>query len=245
MKFLFILSLLLTILSPTLPQQPDQREMDALKQWRAAEVVSQRSVELFGEEKIWLAEPISEQVFARMQGLSYKEDCRLPLDSLRYLKLLHRDAEGRICLGEMVCHRAVSESLIAIFKELYEAHYPIERMVLIDNYGADDELSMRANNTSAFNYRLAAGSATVLSSHSMGTAVDINPLYNPYVKEREGRTIVEPSTAREYVDRTKSFPYKIVSGDLCHRLMLRHGFEWGGSWRSVKDYQHFEKRLKK
>lgn len=243
MNIFIIISLFFHLLLPA--SEGNQREMEALRQWRAEEIVSAKSIEIFGKENIWRAEPISEQIFDRMKGRSYKDNCTLPLDSLRYLKLLHYDAEGNIRLGEMVCHKAVSESLIAIFKELYEARYPIERMVLIDNYGADDELSMRANNTSAFNFRFAAGSTTVLSSHSMGTAVDINPLYNPYVKVREGRTIVEPTTARDYVDRTKSFPYKIVAGDLCHRLMLKHGFEWGGAWRSVKDYQHFEKRLKK
>ena len=28
--------------------------------------------------------------------------------------------------------------------------------------------------------------------------------------------------------------------DLCYQLFTEAGFEWGGSWTSRKDYQHFE-----
>ena len=27
-----------------------------------------------------------------------------------------------------------------------------------------------------------------------------------------------------------------------YRLMKEYGFEWGGDWKSLKDYQHFEKK---
>lgn len=114
-------------------------------------------------------------------------------------------------------------------------------MVLIDEYDAQDGPSMRANNSSAFNFRFVAGTG-VLSSHSRGMAVDINPLYNPYVKTNGGRTVVDPAEAAPYADRTRDFPYKIAEDDPCCREFLRHGFTWGGHWKSLKDYQHFEKR---
>ena len=69
-------------------------------------------------------------------------------------------------------------------------------------------------------------------------AVDINPLQNPYVKGE----IVEPEAAREFADRTVDFPHKITSEDLCCKLFRARGFQWGGAWNSVKDYQHFEKK---
>ena len=71
---------------------------------------------------------------------------------------------------------------------------------------------------------------------------DINPLYNPCVRRRkDGTLIIQPSTARPYTDRTRSFNYKITKSDLCYRLFIQHGFRWGGNWRTLKDYQHFEK----
>ena len=113
-------------------------------------------------------------------------------------------------------------------------------MVPIDEYGADDELSMRANNSSSFCYRVIAGS-TRLSNHAKGRAVDLNPLYNPYVKTSNGKTVIQPSNAGPYLDRSADIPYKIDENDAAYKLFIAHGFTWGGSWTSLKDYQHFEK----
>ena len=183
---------------------------------------------------------ITDSIFARIEGKSFKENCTTPRRDLRYLKVLHYNKEGEELEGELICHKDIADDLLAIFRELHRGKYPIERMVLIDEYDADDEASMRANNTSAFNFRPASGMRR-LSKHSTGMAIDINPLYNPLVKHREGRTRVYPSTATPYIDRTRDFPYKIVKGDLCYRLFKQHGFSWGGDWRRSKDYQHFEK----
>ena len=127
-----------------------------------------------------------------------------------------------------------------VFYELYQAGYPIEKMHLIDDYGGDDESSMKDNNTSCFNFRKIEGSQT-LSNHSKGRAVDINPLYNPYVKETADGTVVQPAGAEAYGNRDSEFSYKIENGDLCYEIFTNHGFSWGGDWNSVKDYQHFEK----
>ena len=156
---------------------------------------------------------------------------------LRYLKLLYYDFNGRVRKGEMVCNKAIADDLVYIFKELYKAKYQIAGIRLIDDFDGDDVRSMEANNTSCFNYRTKT-SGSSLSAHALGLAVDINPLQNPYVK---GET-VEPESAREYADRTVDFPHKITADDLCCKLFRQRGFQWGGAWNSVKDYQHFEKK---
>ena len=120
---------------------------------------------------------ISDAVFLRMQGRSFPANCSTPRSDLRYLRVLHRNAEDSVRCGELVCNKAIAEDLLDIFKQLYDAHYPIEHIRLIDDYEADDELSMRDNNSSSF----------------------------------------------------------------CYRLFISHGFTWGGHWRTMKDYQHFEK----
>lgn len=186
-------------------------------------------------------QPIPDSVFHRMQGRSWPEGCTIRRADLRYLRLTHVDAESKEHVGEMVCNKAIANDLIEIFKELYRQKYPIQRIRLIDDYEAVDERSMRDNNSSCFCYRKVSGT-TKLSKHAMGMAVDINTLYNPYVRTgKDGRRIVEPATATKYVDRRKTFPYKIVKGDLLYRLFVQHGFKWGGSWRTMKDWQHFEK----
>ena len=193
------------------------------------------------EAQVFSVQPIPDSVFSRMKGRSWPEGCTVRRTDLRYLRLSHFDAEKKEHVGEMVCNKAIANDLLEIFRELYRQKYPIQRIRLIDDYEAEDERSMRDNNTSCFCYRKVSGT-TKLSKHATGMAVDINTLYNPYVRTgKDGRRIVEPATATPYVNRRKSFPYKIVKGDLLHRLFLQHGFKWGGSWHTMKDWQHFEK----
>ncbi len=186
------------------------------------------------------ADEIDDVVFERIKGLSYGGNCTVPLSDLRYLRILHYDARGEVARGEIICNRRISDDLLYIFRELFAAKYRIESVRLVDEFGADDTRSMINNNTSSFNFRYIAGT-TRLSKHSLGLAIDINPLYNPYVKRVGERLIVEPKEAMEYVDRTRDFPYKIDTTDLCYKLFIERGFEWGGDWTTLKDYQHFEK----
>jgi hypothetical protein len=187
-------------------------------------------------EPVFTAEPIPEAVEARMRGVSYPEGAQIKLSDLRYLQLSYVDFDGNDQVGELVCNKAIANDLVAIFRELYEARYPIRSIRLIDDFGGDDEASMAADNTSCFNYRMKTGMRS-LSKHALGLALDINPFENPYVRGSH----VRPAGAGAFADRSKDFPHKIGKNDLCYRLFRAHGFAWGGAWRSVQDYQHFEK----
>ncbi len=191
-------------------------------------------------DDLFYSEEISDAVMDRMQGKSYKDNCTVPREDLRYIRVLYKNPAGDSCLGELVSNKAIAQDLVDIFKELYRADYLIGKISLVDNYNADDDLSMEDNNTSCFNFREVSGSKN-LSKHAMGRAIDINPLYNPYIRTVNGKKICEPSNARDYVDRDKDFKYKIDKDDLCYQLFMKHGFEWGGDWNSSKDYQHFQK----
>ena len=194
-----------------------------------------------GADAFFSSQEIPDTIFAIMQGKTFKADCTIPRSDLRYILCLHRDLKGNAIVGEMVVNKAIAADVVDIFRQLYANNYPIERMRLIDYWDADDERSMTANNSSSFNFRFISHT-TKVSKHGAGMAVDINPLYNPYHKTlADGTEVIEPAAGKPYLDRTKSFDYKITETDLCHRLFLQHGFEWGGSWTSCKDYQHFEK----
>ena len=186
---------------------------------------------------VFFSQPVPEVVKTRMQGKSLPETARIGFEELRYLTLYHYDFDGRIQQGEMVCNKAIAHDLLCIFRTLFAEAYPINSIRLVDDFHASDEASMQANNSSCFNYRTIAGSWR-LSQHAFGMAVDINPLQNPCVKGSR----IRPSTATDYVDRSKNFPHKIDDNDLCKKTFESYGFRWGGRWRSVKDYQHFERR---
>ncbi len=192
-------------------------------------------------DSCFIAIRVPADVRRRMQGKSFPAQCGVKWTELRYLRVLHRNANGQPTVGELVCNSTIAADLLNIFRELYRMGYPIESMRLIDDFNADDERSMRANNTSAFCYRGVAGTKR-LSKHSRGLAIDINPLYNPCVRQRRnGTTSIQPTTAARYADRHITTPYTITAGSDIVRLFRKHGFRWGGEWRSVKDWQHFEK----
>ena len=205
----------------------------------AAEAESEKESEMTRIDKDFYITGITDEIFDRMKGKSFKDDCTVPREDLRYLHVLHKNIDGDVLEGEMVVNKYIAEDVLEILKELYEADYPIERMVLIDEYDADDEASMEDNNSSSFNFRLISHTNRV-SKHGLGMAVDINTLYNPYTKVVDGERIIEPITGEPYLDRDASFPYKIEKGDLCYKLFTEHGFVWGGDWPDRKDYQHFE-----
>lgn len=187
-------------------------------------------------------EPINDEVKQRIYGLSYKEDCTVPYEELRYVRVRYIDFDGLMQEGELICNKAIAQDLVEIFYELYQASYPIEKIRLIDEYNADDDLSCLDNNTSCFNYRVVGGS-TNLSKHALGLAIDINPFYNPYVTYPNGVERISPPGSEPYADRSLDFPYKIDESDLCYQLFAAHGFTWGGHWKTLKDYQHFQKAL--
>ena len=182
---------------------------------------------------------ITDDIFDRIYGRSFKEDCTLPREDLRYLHVLNKDINGTVHEGEMIVNKHIAQDVLDILKELYENDYPIEKIRLVDEYDADDDKSMEDNNSSSFNYRTVPGSKK-MSKHSMGLAVDINTRYNPYVRNIDGQSVITPVNGIEYADRKLQFDYKIEKGDLCYNLFTEHGFTWGGEWKNSKDYQHFE-----
>ncbi len=184
--------------------------------------------------------PLDDEIKARITGLSYPEDAQdnITYDDLNVVNILHYNFEGEICFGELIVAADLAPEVTEIFYQLYLAEYPLTSVILIDEFGGSegDRASMTANNTSAFNYRLVAGTDK-LSNHALGRAIDINPMMNPYVKGSH----VSPKNGEPYADRSVIQPGMIDKNDLCYQLFTEHGWTWGGDWKSMKDYQHFEK----
>ena len=180
-------------------------------------------------------EPISDSLAEAMTGVSWHPGCPVRIADLRLITMSHRGFDGAVHRGELVVHENVATDIVDVFSQLFDARFPIRRMERIDVYDGDDDASMAADNTAAFNCREITGGET-LSVHSWGTAVDINPLENPYVK---GEIVLPPSGAA-FVDREDVRPGMIVDGDIVVEAFAAIGFSWGGNWDRLKDYQHFE-----
>ena len=195
------------------------------------------------DAKMFYFTELTKEIKDRITGISYADNCTVPYEELRYVQVLYWGFDEKTHTGELIVGKAIAQDIVDIFKELYDVKYPIERMVLIDDYNADDNASMAANNSSAFCYRVIDNGSNRLSNHSYGLAIDINPLYNPYVRERNGETAVSPEEGAKYADRTLDCKYYIQKGDVCYQAFVSRGFTWGGDWKNQKDYQHFQKVL--
>ena len=165
---------------------------------------------------------------------SWEPGCPVAPDGLRIITMSHWNYAGSVSTGKLVVAAGLASQVVDIFRDLYDARFPIERMELVDKYDGDDDQSMAANNTSAFNCRPVTGGSSY-SEHSYGRAIDINPLVNPYVK---GSTVLPPAGSA-YVDRSLDAPGMIHANDEVVQAFASRGWIWGGTWSSLKDYQHF------
>ena len=171
---------------------------------------------------------------ARMTS-SWRPGCPIPLHRLRLLRLTYWGFDEQPHTGELVVADEHAEAMLSVFRRLFDARFPIQSIRLIDDFGGDDDRSMAANNTSAFNCRPATAS-TRWSEHAYGRAIDINPIQNPYVTTT-GRIL--PPAGAAFADRGKAAPGVITADGPVVAAFRDIGWAWGGTWTRAKDYQHF------
>jgi hypothetical protein len=170
-------------------------------------------------------------------GPSWHPGCPVDPQQLRRVEVSYIGFDAQPHRGDLIVNQDVADDVVAIFEQLSQLRYPIEKIRTVDNYqGADDELSMEDNNTSAFNCREIPGTGR-WSLHAFGRAIDLNPLLNPEIDEG----VLQPKTAGPYVDRNRTDPGVLHAGDAAVRVFTDRGWRWGGDWRTPKDYQHFER----
>lgn len=176
-------------------------------------------------------------LLAKVRSTTWHAGCPVPPEDLRQLTVKYLNFERIPSTGILIVHKDVAQEVSGVLRDLFQHGFLIEHMRPIEEYEGDDNVSMAANNTSAFNCRDVTGQPGKFSNHSWGRAIDINPLTNPYVKGDR----VYPPEGRQYMDRSRALPGTIQSGSYVVRRFAEAGWNWGGNWSDRKDYQHFEK----
>ncbi len=171
-------------------------------------------------------------------GPSWHLGCPVGPAQLRRLVVSYVGFDGRAHRGELVVNSAVAGDVAAVFRILYAARFPVRRMRPVSAYGASDDRSAAADNTSGFNcrYAVAAGPKR-WSAHAYGEAIDVNTVENPYLA---GARVVPPA-GRAYRDRSRLRPGMAVAGGVLVRAFASVGWLWGGRWTPTPDYQHFSR----
>src|SRR6266436_3419315 len=160
----------------------------------------------------------------------------------KVVNLKYYSSDGKIHQGQLVIDAELENDIKKVFELALKERFPIYSVIPISDKHFrkdgrwDDELSMEANNTSAFNYREITGGGRI-SNHAYGRAIDINTFQNPYIKNG----IILPHGAKYDPSAAGTF----IADHPIVRAFLQLGWDWGGNWTSPKDYQHFEKPAKK
>jgi hypothetical protein len=178
---------------------------------------------------------ISPRLKERMTGKSWHRGCPVPIRDLRLIRVSYHGFDRSRHIGKLVVHEDAVPALLQVLRSLYRNGFKFHRMHLIDRYDGSDKDSMWADNTSAFNCRVVAGTSS-WSEHAYGRAIDINPVENPYVGS-DGS--VSPRKGAEFADRSRHHKGMIHAGDAPALPWRGGGGGWGGYWGSAKDYQHF------
>ena len=182
---------------------------------------------------------ISPALRRSLVGQSWHRGCPVPIEDLRHVRVSYWNFHGEVSTGPLVVNEMVARDVLWVFRQLFRARFPIQRIVLPPRWRpARPEDYWNRNPTSptaAFNCRPATGS-TSLSHHSYGWAIDINPLQNPYVRN-DGSVLRH--IAKPFRDRSLHRKGMIHDGDVVVRSFAAIGWEWGGHWHTLKDYMHF------
>lgn len=171
------------------------------------------------------------------EALSQKYEINPPkeiLDQQVIINVEYWSFDKQLHRGQIVINKDLKEDILKVFDLIKEIKFPIKSVIPIGDlrFLNDDDKSIYANNTSAFNYRYIART-TKISNHSFGRAIDINPLINPYFKG----DYIFPADAK-YIPGN---PGVIEEGNQIYNLFISLDWQWGGNWKDRKDYQHFEK----
>lgn len=165
---------------------------------------------------------------------TWRPQCPVRLDELRYLTVSFWGFDARRHTGELIVNARVAADVVEVFRQLHDARFPIEEMRVVTAAELTAAPTGDGNNTQAFVCRRANGQ-TRWSAHAYGLAVDLNPFCNPY----SIRDLVVPELASAYLDRQRIRPGMVLPGDVAVRAFGRIGWSWGGTWSTPRDLMHF------
>jgi hypothetical protein len=186
-----------------------------------------------GDEFEWTIQPVPADV---LQRSTWTPECPVTVEDLAYVTLSHWGFDQEFHTGELLVNASVADDIVEVFRRLHTIRFPIEEMRVIRLEEIDAHPTGDWNDTTSFVCRPAVGSGN-WSQHAFGTAVDINPFHNPYLKG----DLVLPELASVYLDRADQRPGMVAPGDEVVQAFADIGWGWGGYWNSLKDWMHFSR----
>lgn len=171
---------------------------------------------------------------AVIERSTWSRACPVAADDLAWLRLTFRGFDAARHTGELLVHASAVRAIDRVFRRLWRVRFPMEQVLIVRSYDPEAPKTGDGNGTGAFVCRPTTG-GTSFSQHAYGLAIDVNTFQNPYAKDG----VVLPELASAYLDRSRVRPGMITAGGPVVAAFGDIGWEWGGSWSTLKDYQHF------
>ncbi|XVV17287.1 M15 family metallopeptidase [Actinoplanes sp. CA-131856] len=157
--------------------------------------------------------------------------CPVLPTGLRKVWVSYIDFTGAHHDGSIVVRTEAARRVQNIFHTLYNWRFRIMGMAPM-RINAPTQRNM-ATVTAGYSCRNVGGTK-VFSEHASGVAIDINPFQNPMIRG----TSVSPANSAFYLNRSR-YLIGMLHPEGAARAFLWNGYQWGGYWRSLKDYMHF------
>ncbi len=165
---------------------------------------------------------------------TWEPGCPVARDELAWLRLTFRGFDAERHTGELLVNAAVADDLDTVFRRLWAARFPMEQVVIVESLDEEAPPTGDGNGTGGFVCRATTG-GTSYSQHAYGLAVDVNTFQNPYRHD----DLVIPERASAYLARDRVRPGMVTADGPVVAAFAAIGWEWGGDWTTLKDYQHF------
>lgn len=192
--------------------------------------------------------PIPQTIKQQMMGNTWHTGCPVNINDLSYLRLSYWGYDNKSHMGDMIINQQLAPEVINIFKQLYDTHYPIEKMMIPEELIAGIKFSnpidfaayvANSNDTYGFFCRIDGQNPKNFSPHSFGTCIDINPFFNPGVLAPQYMYLVK---GRKYLNRNLQHMGMIRENDVAIKTFMENGWLWHG-FSEQKDYMHFSKMI--
>ena len=183
---------------------------------------------------------VTDQQWAAMVAAGvWHVGCPVGQNDLRQVLVNFQGFDGAVHRGALVVRADVATSVARIFTQLFDIKFPIRRMTPIEAYHGDDNASMAADNTSAFNCRSASQSnaPTGPSPHANGRAIDVNPYENPWIDPR-CHCFRPDAKYGDHPNKLRSGRGVITNRSDAWRIFVAEGWIWQDN--ANPDYQHFD-----
>ncbi|MDR1026094.1 MAG: M15 family metallopeptidase [Lactobacillus sp.] len=151
------------------------------------------------------------------------------IDQMVLVDVRYYGVDSRVHHGQIMANKKIENDIKVIFYKFLEYKFVVEKCVPMSFYSWDEEKAMQDNNTYSFCY-----GKNKDDKNNLGLALDINPRFNPLIKE-DG--LLQPKNGDYNVERSGTFA---VNSNVV-KFIEALGFVWGRGDKDVDDMHHFEK----